>query len=93
MPIADAKTGEAWQAQLTHFKRRRMHVPHQVTDEPAVIADAPDSRAIRNTCGLHHGPIAAQVVDHPDKPVIQDFERVPENGVKIRNCQSSQFLR
>lgn len=81
------------QLQFTHFKRRRVHVPHQVADESAVIADASGSRSIRNTCGLHHGPVTAYVIDHPDKPVIQDFERMPENGVHLRNGQSVQFLR
>ena len=66
------------QLDLAHLEGRRMPVPHQIADQPLVIADMLGARAVRHARGLHDGGIVAHVVDHPDEAVIQHLMRAVE---------------
>jgi hypothetical protein len=64
------------QLDLTHLEGSRVHVPHQITDESAVIADAFRAGAIRHPSRLNDSGITSHVIYDPYKAVIKDFEFV-----------------
>src|SRR5262245_48753298 len=63
---------------LAHLERRGVAVPHEIVDQPAVLADLLGAAAVAHARGLHDGGIVAHVVDHSDEAVIehrQDLEQ------------------
>ena len=77
---------------LAHLERRRVPVPHQVVDEPAILADLLGAAAVAHARGLHHGRVVAHVVDDPDEAVIEHGQRLVEDFLQRRSDGSQGRL-
>ena len=78
---------------LAHLERRRMAVPHQVVDQPAILADLLGAAAVAHARGLHDGGIVAHVVDDPDEAVIEHRQRLEEDFLERRRDRPQGRLR
>ena len=70
---------------LAHLERRRVTVPHQIVDEPLVLADLAGAAAVGDARRLHDRRIVAHVVDDADKPVIEHRQRLVEDLLQGRH--------
>ncbi len=64
------------QLDLAHLERGRVPVPHQVPDQPGIVAGLFRPGAIADAGGLHDGGVVAHVIDHADQPVVEDRDRL-----------------
>src|SRR5882672_4794090 len=78
---------------LAHLERRRMAMPHQVVDQPAVLADLLGAAAVAHPGGLHDGSIVSHVVDDADKSVIENRQRLEKNFLQGRRDRPQGRLR
>ena len=69
--------------QLHHFERRCVLMPHQVTDEPAVLADTLRAEAIADARRLHDRGVAPHVVDEVDEAVIEAGNFPPDPPLRL----------
>jgi hypothetical protein len=75
---------------LAHLERRRVRVPQQIPDEPAVLVHFLGAGAIRHPRRLHDRPVVSHVIDNPDEAVVEDRERHAENGVQCFDPRTGQ---
>src|SRR2546426_2567078 len=69
--------------QLHHFERRRVLMPHQVADEPAVLADALRAEAVADARRLHDRGVAPHVVHEVDETVIEAGNFPPDPLLRL----------
>src|SRR5579859_2778074 len=81
------------QFDLTHLERRRVAMPHEVVDEPGVLADLLGPGAVRHARRLHDRGVVAHVVDDPDEPVIEDRDRLVEKRLHRRHGRPTGLVR
>jgi hypothetical protein len=56
-------------------------MPHEIANEATVPEDVLGTCPVRDTRGLHNRSVGAHVVDQANESVVQNAERVAENGV------------
>jgi hypothetical protein len=61
---------------LAHLERRGVAVPHEIVDQPAILADLLGAAAVADPCRLHHRGVVAHVVDDADETVIEHRDRL-----------------
>ena len=65
---------------LAHLERRGVPVPHQVADQPGILADPARAAAVDDPRRLHDGRVVAHVVDDADEAVIEHRHGVVEHA-------------
>ena len=78
---------------LAHLERRRMAVPHQVIDEPLILADLAGAAAVGDAGRLHDRGVVAHVIDDADKPVIEHRQRLVEDRLERRHRGAARLVR
>jgi hypothetical protein len=73
------------QLELAHFKRRGVHVPHEITNEAAVLLDPLRANSIGDAGTLNDRGIVAHVVKDSYEAIVEDTERHAENVVERSN--------
>ena len=66
---------------------------HEVVDESGVFADLLRPRAVRHARGLDDRRVVAHVVDDPDEPVVEDRDRLVEQGFHRRDGDPARLVR
>ena len=75
---------------VTHLERRGVGVAHQVSNQACVLPGALGAGAVGNAGGLHHGAVAAHVVDDAHEAVIKNRQGLVEDCFEIRNGQAAR---
>ena len=70
---------------LAHLKRRRMPVPHQIADQPAILIRRLGAPAVTHPGGLHHRRIIAHVIHHADETMVEHWHRLGQHGLQRRH--------
>ncbi len=60
-------------------------MPHQVIDQPLILADPPGAAAVGDAGRLHDRRVVAHVVDDADKAVIQHRQRLIKDFLECRH--------
>src|SRR5262249_35129651 len=56
---------------LAHLERRRVAMPHEIIDEPLILADLAGTAAIGDASRLYDRRIVAHIIDDTNKAVIK----------------------
>ena len=65
------------QLDLGHFERRRMPMPHQVANQPAIVRDLARAFAVADAGGLHDRLVVAHHVDQAHEAVVEHGKLFP----------------
>src|SRR5207249_7235225 len=60
-------------------------VPHEVVDQPAILADPPGAAPVGDARRLHDRAIIAHVVDDPDKAAVEHRQRLVQDLLERRH--------
>ena len=68
-----------------HLEGRRMPVPQEVVDQPAILAHLAGAAAVGHARRLHYRRVVAHVVDHAEEAVVEQRHWLEENLLQRRH--------
>ena len=77
-PVTNPLTGDKnreldVELELDHFKRRRVEVPHEIADKPAVFVNGFGPFPVRDARSLDDRFVSSHKIDEPDKARVEAF--------------------